>query len=46
MFHAYLPDLLTTRAVVLEEAVTTRAADVEATVRELTAGPVMRVLEG
>jgi hypothetical protein len=31
---------------VLDEAVTARAAGVEATVRELTAGPQMGVLEG
>jgi Fic family protein len=45
-FQTYLPDLLATRPVVLDAAVTARAAEVEATVRELTAGPQMRVLEG
>jgi Fic family protein len=46
VFRAYLPDLLVTRPVVLDAAVTVRAAEVEAAVRELTAGPQVTVLEG
>lgn len=45
-FQAYLPDLLTTRPVVLDEEASARAADVEATVRELATGPRVRALEG
>ncbi len=46
VFHAYLPDLLGTRAFLLSDELATRAAAVEATVRELTAGPETRALEG
>src|SRR5215470_986321 len=46
IFQAYLPDLLTSRPVVLDAAASARAADVEATVQGLVVGSRMRVLEG
>ena len=44
-FHAYVPDPIGSRSVVLDERTGARAADVEATVRGLTRSPQVRSLE-
>lgn len=46
MYRAYRPDELRSRSVVLEPALSTRAAAVEHAVRRLTAGPETAGLEG
>jgi Fic family protein len=45
-FHPYVPDLLVTRPLVVDQSITSQAAQVESDVRSLVSGPGARALEG